>query len=184
MFSLIFFLGFSSSGDFPLQFLFIPLVLIIIMFFAFRTMGARTYATKSGRFQFRARRTKGELNTMGFDCIGVDDRSCLFAADNKEVRFNDGAVFSYVSGANFTGGRQNNVFRADLRNVNIMFFEGKGQGRDPNPVIIIKDMSGPQQAQADVYLASRDGRDRYIGQLTGFAVHLFHLYKTNPNFYD
>ena len=87
-------------------------------------------------------------------------------------------------GHHFTGGGQNNVFRADLRNVNIIFFEGKGQGRDPNPVIIIKDMSGPQQAQAEVYLASRDGRDRYIDQLTGFAVHLFHLYKTNPNFYD
>jgi hypothetical protein len=121
---------------------------------------------------------------MGYDCISVDDRSCLFAADNKEVRFNDGTVFSYVSGASFTGGGQNNVFRADLRYVNIMFFEGKGQGRDPNPVIIIKDMSGPQLAQAEVYLASREGRDRYIDQLTGLAVHLFHLYKTNPNFYD
>jgi hypothetical protein len=51
-------------------------------------------------------------------------------------------------------------------------------------VIIIKDMSGPQLAQAEVYLASREGRDRYIDQLTGFAVHLFRLYKTNPNFYD
>lgn len=184
MFSLIFFLGFSSSGGFPVQFFFIPLVLIVIMLFAFRTMGARTYATKNGRFQYRARRAKGKLNTMGYDCIGVDDRSCLFAADNKEVRFNDGAVFSYVSGASFTGGRQNNVLRADLRNVNIMFFEGNGQGRDRNPVVVIKDMSGPQQAQAEVFFAVRDGRDRYIDQLTGFAIHLFHLYKTNPNFYD
>jgi hypothetical protein len=65
-----------------------------------------------------------------------------------------------------------------------MLFEGKGQGRDLRPLVIVKDMSGPEQAQAEVYLAPRDGRDRYMDQLTGFAVHLFHLYKTNPNFYD
>jgi hypothetical protein len=184
MFSIIFFLGLSSTDGFPFQLLFIPLVLIIIMLFAFRTMGTRTYATKNGRFQYRARRTKGKLNTMGYDCISVTDRSCLFVADNKEVRFNDGAVFSYVSGATFLGGGRNNIFQADLRNVNIMLFEGNGQVRDRNPVVIIKDMSGPQQAQAEVYLAPRDGRDRYIDQLTGFAINLFHLYKTNPNFYD
>jgi len=184
MFSLIFFLVYSSSGGIPLQLLFIPLVLIAIMLFAFRTMGARTYSAKSGRFQYRARRTKGKLNTMGYDCISVADRSCHFTVDDKVVRFNDGAIFSYVSGATFLGGRSNNAFRADLRYVNIMLFEGKGQGKDLRPLVIVKDMSGPEQAQAEVYLAPRDGRDRYMDQLTGFAVHLFHLYKTNPNFYD
>ena len=68
----------------------------------------------------------------------------------------------------FLGGRSNNVFRADLRNVNIMLFEGKGQGQDPHPLVMIKDMSGPQQAQAEVYLAPRDGRDRYMDQLNRF----------------
>jgi hypothetical protein len=184
MFSLIFFLAYSSSGGVPPQLLFIPLVLIAIMLFAFRTMGARTYSAKSGKFQYRARRTKGKLNTIGYDCISVADRSCLFSVDDREVRFNDGTTFSYVSGATFLGVRNSNVLRADLRQVNIMLLEGKGQGDDIRPVVMVKDMSGPQQAQAEVYLAPREGRERYMDQLTGFAIHLFHLYKTNPNFYD
>ncbi len=51
------------------------------------------------------------------------------------------------------------------------------------PIVVIKDESGPKTVQATVYLTNTEGKERQMEQLTGFAVQIFHLYKTNPQFY-
>jgi hypothetical protein len=56
--------------------------------------------------------------------------------------------------------------------------------RPRSPLVIVQDRSGPDRAQAEVLIARGGVEDGHMDQLIGFAVHLFHSYKTNPNFYE
>jgi hypothetical protein len=183
MFSIILFLSWSAAGSFPLQLLFLPVVFIAILLYSYRTLGSRTYLSQKGRFQYRAKTKKGSLNSMTFECLNVDDRTCSFTEEAGTIKFSDGARFHYTSGARVLNGGRYGVMRSDFRSVDILLFGKDKEGNDSRPVVMVKDMSGPDRAQAIVHLGPVEGEERYIEQLTGFAVYLFHMYKTNPRFY-
>ncbi len=183
LFTLIFFLESSSSGGIPFQLFFLPVVCAVILLFAYRTMGTRVYTTENGMFQYRSRRAKGALNSIGFDCIDVNDRSCHFKADSGVIQYGGGDSYRFVSGASLRASPQGtNILRADFRDVSVILFRGTAV-ENTKPIVVIKDDSGFKTAQATVYLTNIEGKERQMEQLTGFAVQIFHLYKTNPQFY-
>lgn len=183
MFSVILFLSWSEAGSFPPQLLILLVVFIALLFYSYRTLGSRTYLSEKGRFQYRLRRKKGSLNSMAFECLNVDDRTCSFTEEAGTIKFSDGTSFHYTSGARVLFGGRYGIMRSDFRSVDILLFGKDKNGNDSRPVVMVKDMSGPDRAQAIVHLGPVDGEERYIEQLTGFAVYLFHMYKTNPRFY-
>ena len=125
LFSLIFFLESSSSDGVPFQLFFLPVVCVAILLFAYRTMGTQIYTTENGMFQYRSRRAKGALNSFGFDCIDVNDRSCHFKADAGVIQYGGGDTYRFVSGASLTAAPQGtNILRADLRDVSVILFRG------------------------------------------------------------
>lgn len=182
LFTLIYFLASSSSDGVPFQLFFLPVVCAVILLFAYRTMGTRIYTTENGMFQYRSRRAKGALNSIGFDCIDVNDRTCHFKADSGVIQYNDGDTYRFVSGASLrVAPRGANILRADLRDVSVILFRGTSE-ENTKPIVVIKDESGPKTVQATVYLTNAEGKERQMEQLTGFAVQIFHLYKTNLQF--
>jgi hypothetical protein len=174
----------SQTAQGPVVMGFALIVLFVLIGVIVRSMGPRVYDTTTGSYRYMLSRQKGRINSFKVDCISDKDNKIMFTDSSGYIHFSTGEKFLMKAGLTTIGPYIENFGR--MRNgssqVFILMFRDDGSGGMGRPVINLRDMSEAMDGSAELLIAEKGERPEISDPLIGYAVFLFHCYKTNPNF--